>query len=1002
MRGNALRLDFDFQKGGGYAVARRVLPFDLPENYRFHLRVRGETAPQNFEFKLVDSTEANVWWLNRRDFAFPAAWETLTTRKRQISFAWGPAGGGEIRRVAAIEFAITAGSGGSGTVWLDELTLEPLPPPRDVPLPIVTIGSSQANDALEPARTVDGDTATAWRSGPGDLAPALTLDLGELREFGGLVVDLPARPGEETVGVALSEDGVLWRPVWEMRGSRERHYLYLPESEARFVRLLRAGQPGDPPAPLAISEVAVQPLAWSATMNDFLQAVARDHPRGYYPRGLSGEMVYWTVVGTDGGPEVLLSEDGMIEMHRRGFSIEPFLHVDGRLFTWADFVAEQGLADGYLPLPHVTMLAESVELRIEARAPLYTGNLGHRGSLDVSYTLRNRSARSRKTELHLAIRPFQVNPPFQFLGRPAGAAPIRTIARGRFLVVNDSSEVHLSVPHRFCASSSDEGELVDYLQSAREVESGKADDALGRCWSVASYAQTLAPGAEVGYQVSSPAIGPSSWGPSHRERRVESISLEAPDVLWRARIPATVLAGPPAANDALETMRAQIGYVLVNRDGPAIQPGSRAYDRTWIRDGSLTCTALLRLGYGEEVKDFLEWFAPYQYANGKIPCCVDDRGADPVPEHDSTGEFIYLVAEYLRYTGDLDLVRSLWPAVESGVAYLDSLREMRRTAEWRTPENAHFFGLLPPSISHEGYSAEPMHSYWDDFFAVRGFRDAVYLAEVLGRSGEARKFRAISAEFERDLAASIDAAMQVHGVEYVPGAADLGDFDATSTTIVLSPVQAEGIPPDGAVERTFERYYEFFRRRRDGLEEWDAFTPYEMRNIGAFIRLGWRERAAELVDFFMQYRRPAGWKQWAEVVYRDERKAAFIGDMPHTWVGTDYVRSLLDAFAYDREADQSLVVGAGLPRTWTEEAPGVRVNGLHTVYGPLHYSMREEGGAVTVRIEEGLRVPPGGIRVAAPGVSARSRARANGRAVPVESDGCVIVRSLPADIRIEL
>ena len=41
--------------------------------------------------------------------------------------------------------------------------------------------------------------------------------------------------------------------------------------------------------------------------------------------------------------------------------------------------------------------------------------------------------------------------------------------------------------------------------------------------------------------------------------------------------------------------------------------------------------------------DFLRWYTPYQYPDGKIPCVVDRRGADPVPEHDSCGEFIFLV-----------------------------------------------------------------------------------------------------------------------------------------------------------------------------------------------------------------------------------------------------------------------------------------------------------------------------------------------------------------------
>ena len=53
---------------------------------------------------------------------------------------------------------------------------------------------------------------------------------------------------------------------------------------------------------------------------------------------------------------------------------------------------------------------------------------------------------------------------------------------------------------------------------------------------------------------------------------------------------------------------------------------------------------MLRLGHDKDVKDFIDWYAPYQYDNGKVPCCVDEHGATPVPENDSHGEFIYLVA----------------------------------------------------------------------------------------------------------------------------------------------------------------------------------------------------------------------------------------------------------------------------------------------------------------------------------------------------------------------
>ena len=70
--------------------------------------------------------------------------------------------------------------------------------------------------------------------------------------------------------------------------------------------------------------------------------VAREAPRGAYPRGFSGEQTYWTIVGVDGdAEEALVSEDGAVEVGERGFTIEPFVHFDDKLWTWADVTAER-------------------------------------------------------------------------------------------------------------------------------------------------------------------------------------------------------------------------------------------------------------------------------------------------------------------------------------------------------------------------------------------------------------------------------------------------------------------------------------------------------------------------------------------------------------------------------------------------------------------------------------------------------------------------------------
>ncbi|HEX5715180.1 MAG TPA: hypothetical protein VF179_03410, partial [Thermoanaerobaculia bacterium] len=332
----------------------------------------------------------------------------------------------------------------------------------------------------------------------------------------------------------------------------------------------------------------------------------------------------------------------------------------------------------------------------------------------------------------------------------------------------------------------------------------------------------------------------------------------------------------------------------------------------------------------------------------------DYRGADPVPENDSHGELLHLAAQVYRFTEDRELIEKIWPHVEKAVGYIEELRQQRRTEAYT---NTPYFGLLPESISHEGYSDKPVHSYWDDFFALRGLKDAAWLAEALGKKNDWARIRD---EFRTDLLASIRRTIAMHKLDYLPASVEKGDFDPTSTSIGIAPGGELADLPQAELRRTFERYYQESIARRDGKREWEAYTPYELRTLRTFLRLGWRDRAHELLDFFMDDRRPAAWNHWAEVVWREPKTPKFVGDMPHTWVGSEFLHSFLDFFAYVREstngADTALVVGDGLLPTWND----VTVRGLRTEYGPLDFSVAPEGEGVRYRIS-GPTVPPGGI-----------------------------------------
>ncbi|HKE15906.1 MAG TPA: discoidin domain-containing protein [Kofleriaceae bacterium] len=995
--GQALRLDFDFRGHGGYAIARRELPLDFPGNYEISFDLRGDAPVNNLELKLVDRSGENVWWYRRADLEFPRAWQRIRVKKRQIQFAWGPTADKELRRSASLELVVSAGKGGGrGSIWVDRLTMREVPPPPAVPpRPVASASSSQPGAA--PALAVDGAPATAWRSARRGPAERFELDLGYARELGGAILRWQPGAHASRYDVELSQDRATWQLARRVEGGDGgRDALLLPESEARYLRLTLRDGPG---ADYALAELEVRDLAFGASPNAFVSALAADSPRGRYPRGFSGQQPYWTIVGVEGATQSgLFSEDGALEIAKGGPSIEPFV-VSGEpetVTSWADAEIDQSLEGGYLPIPRVTWRSAAWELRVTA----FAGGAPERARLGARYELVNRTAKPIDAALVLAVRPYQVNPPTQFLNLAGGVSPIRELAwDGRALSVNGAPAVFPLVrPDHVGLGTFDGGGFPDQPAPSGGRAAVKLADSTGMASAALVYRVHLPPHGRVAVGVAAPLTGASDSPklPGLASMAELARLQSAVSAAWREKLNRFSIRVPAEGKPVVDTLRSALAQILMTREGPQLQPGTRSYSRSWIRDGAMISESLLRLGHEKTAAEYLRWYAPHQFASGKVPCCVDARGADPVPENDSPGELIFLAAELYRFTGDRVLLEEMWPHVEAAAGYLETMRQSERTARNRTPARRALYGLLPPSISHEGYSAKPAYSYWDDFWGLIGYQDATAIAGALGKGDAEARLAGQRDQFRADLYASLRAAAAHHHIKYIPGAADLGDFDATSTTIALAPGREGPTLPRDLLVPTFERYWAEHSARVDGSRVWDAYTPYELRVVGTFVRLGWRERAHELLDFFFGHRRPVAWNQWAEVVGRELREPRFIGDMPHAWVASDYIRSALDMFAYARDADRTLVLAAGLPPAWLEA--GVAVDRLRTPYGPLSYSISRSGRRVTMRISG--RAPPGGIAFPWPWDGEPGPTTVDGAAAAWQSGELRIAR-LPARISIE-
>lgn len=995
-KGKCIRIDYNFTKGSGYGGIQKIIPIEFPENFQFTFYIKAVSPNNNLEFKLADERGENVWWYNNRNYEFPTGWRKYIIKKRKIEFAWGPAKDKTLRKTNRLEFTIVSYNGGKGTVYLDELNFEPTAETSG-DLSKINVSASSSMDEVKNLN--DENLKTIWTSDK-KVKQEIILDLSGRKEFGGLKIIWAEKDYAKKFSVSVSNDGRIWEKVYSAeKYNSNTSYVRLPEYEAAYVKL--SLESSSHKKGYAINELEILSGEYSADPNRFFINIAKDFPRGYFPRYFNEEKSYWTITGVNSDvKEALINEEGMVEVDKSNFSIEPFLYVDGKLIAWNDQKTLQSLENNFLPIPKVKWLS-NIQLEVKAFA---NGEANKSSVLYLSYTLKNISKEEKAGNLYLALRPFQVNPYYQWLNITGGVAKVKSIsvAKNKLLVNNEKVVSPISKPNGIGAASFDDGEVINFISQDMLPGKKEVNDNTGFASAAIKYSFSLKPQEEKIFYVAVPFYTEPKELRKAGAKFVQK-KFDETKKFWNDKVTHIKFNLPSSADKIVNTIRTNLANILINRDKFGIQPGSRSYERSWIRDGALTSSALLKNGIVKEVREFADWYAANQFDNGKVPCVVDRRGPDPVPENDSHGEFIYLIKQYFNYTKDTTWLKSKFGNVKRVVDYMKSLIDQRSTDYYKNSGDSlrAYYGILPESISHEGYSDKPRHSYWDSFFGMKGLKDAVEIAEVIGDIKETNRFKKIKDDFKENLYNSIRLTTKQHKINYIPGCVELGDFDATSTTIALYPCNERGNLPADLLQNTFDKYWDFTQTRAKPETEWDAYTPYEVRTIGSFIFLDQPERAHWLTNYFLNDQRPLGWNHWAEVVWKNRRLPRFIGDMPHTWVGSDFINSMRAMFVYENEYDSSLVVGAGLLQDWIDSHEGMSVENLPTYYGELSYSIKKTDNIYKINLFGSAKIPSGGIVIKNfNGKHIPNKVLVNGKESTDFTNSRISIKSLPSEVEV--
>jgi hypothetical protein len=822
--------------------------------------------------------------------------------------------------------------------------------------PVVT--ASYTQDISDPSNAFDGDRGTEWLNDSCDEA-WITVDLKKQKDIGGVQLNWGLNYAK-SYDILVSGDGNSWKKVFSNeKGNGSKDLIYLDPTRARFIKVqCRQSNTG---SGYSLKEIMLKGPDESATPQKHFELLAEETPAGYYPKWLNRQQAYWTVVGIDGDDkECLLCEDGTIEPYSGSYSFMPYLYDGSELITSCNSKVTQSLEKGYLPLP---------EVEWERNGLVFTQRLfasGERGSSAayIWYTIENRAKEKFSGKFFLTVRPFQVNPPWQH----GGLSEIRSVSfeGGAPAVVRINGVpalISVSKPDNFGAARYKGDDITDYIEKGSVPSSRAVDDPDKYASGALEYSLDLSAGKKADLFFAIPLHGNVGGLPAadSQARGYFNGLLEQQKKYWQAKLDAVDIEVPDA--EIIDAMKSNLGYILINKDILKLQPGSRNYKKAWMRDGALISAALLRMGYKGDVKEFLDWIAQRQYGNGMVPFILEEGGMPgwcrDWKEYDSQGEFIFSIYDYYRFTNDREFLENKWPNIMKALEYLVDLRKQRLADYYcKGADNVRIFcGILPESNSHEGYFPA-MHSYWDDFWALKGWEDAGSIARILGKEDAAEWINSEKASFRKSVYESIDLAMKVKGIDFIPGCADKGDFDATSTAIAVFPCSQLEYLPRPQLDNTFDKYFKESLDPRSG-EGWKGgFTPYEVRSISALILMGKREQAFRMLEYFQTVKRPREWNHWAEVVFSGYRHPQYIGDMPHTWIGAEYICAVRNMFVY--EDGDKLIIGAGIPKEWAESGKEIKAQGLPTYYGDVSFSLKPHTKGLKLEVR-GKASPPGGF-----------------------------------------